>query len=249
MYDKKVKNRIQQLESFLQQVERLHLRDASEILNVSEMTIRRDISNQTSILLLGGYLFKAGTNKNNYFISDQKDKNLAEKMQIGKIAASLVNDGDVVFFDCGTTMPFIASQISNKIHFTAICCSINTFMVLQEKRHCEIILCGGIYSRDNALLTSIQTQSILDDVCTTKAFIATSGIDLYKGLTCFRFSEAQIKKKAMLKTKQKILLFDHSKINSVYPAYIGELNDFDIVICDQQIPTDFKLDRDNFLTV
>lgn len=231
-------------------MEKLHLRDASEILNVSEMTIRRDISNSDgSIVLLGGYLVKKINHKSNYFLSDQQDKNIVEKMLLGKVASKLVENGDIVFFDCGTTIPFIASHIPDNINFTAVCCSINVFMVLREKRNCEIILCGGNYCRDNELVTSIQAKDILDSICTTKAFIATSGVDVNNGLTCFHFNEAQVKQQAMMRAKEKILVFDHSKFNFVYPAYIGELDEFNIIICDQPLPPQFQFDRKKFVNL
>ncbi|MDK9429868.1 DNA-binding transcriptional repressor DeoR [Gallibacterium anatis] len=248
MYDKKTKGRIQQLKILLNQIEKLHLRDASEILNVSEMTIRRDIGNSDgSIVLLGGYLVKKVNHRSNYFLSDQQDKNIVEKMLLGKTASKFVENGDIVFFDCGTTIPFIASNIPDSINFTAVCCSINVFMVLREKRNCEIILCGGSYCRDNELITSIQVKDILDSICTTKAFIATSGVDINNGLTCFHFNEAKVKQQAMMKTKEKILVFDHSKFNFVHPAYIGELDEFDMIICDQSIPSQFQFDRKKFV--
>lgn len=250
MNDKKSNNnRVQQIDFLLNQVDKLHLRDASEILDVSEMTIRRDISSADSnLILLGGYIVRKSQKVNSYFLLEQQNKNISEKMKLGKLAASLIEDGDIVFFDCGTTVAFIASQIPESVKFTAVCCSINTFLILQENLHCDIILCGGAYSRDNALITSIQPQSIIHSVCTTKAFIATSGADPQYGLTCFKFSEAKIKQEAMMKTKQKILVFDHSKFNQVHSAYIGEMTDFDIVVCDKQIPEEFNIVNSKVIT-
>ncbi|WP_273391622.1 DNA-binding transcriptional repressor DeoR [Actinobacillus porcinus] len=237
-------SRLQKLEFLLDQVDKIHLRDAAEILNVSEMTIRRDLSNHQSIFtLLGGYIVKESQKANNYFLLEQQDKNINEKMYIGKLAASLIENDDIVFFDCGTTISFIASQIPNSIKFTAVCCSMNTFLILQEKTNCEIILCGGKYSRDNALVSSIQNDSILDSICTTKAFIATSGVHPKYGLTCFRFNEAQIKQKAIAKTMQAITIFDHTKLNEVHPAYIGTTSMFDLAICNKTIPESFGFSR------
>lgn len=231
--------RIKKLELLLKQVDKIHLREASAILNVSEMTIRRDLVSTKSMSLLGGYI--VNEIKNNYFLLEQQDKNVVEKMEVGKLASALIEEGDVIFFDCGTTIASLASQISDEIKFTAICCSINTFMILQEKINCNIILCGGHYSRDNSLVTSIQNYSILDSICTTKAFIATSGVDKQQGLTCFRFSEAQVKQKAMAKTQKKILVFDHTKFKQVHSAYIGQLDEFDLIVCNRAIPEEFRI--------
>ena len=122
--DTKTNSRIQKLEFLLKQMDKIHLRDAAEILNVSEMTIRRDLGTEPgSLVLLGGYIVKdpQHLNENSYFILEQQNKNIVQKMQIGKLAAEQIKEGDVVFFDCGSTIPFIASQISDSLQFTALC--------------------------------------------------------------------------------------------------------------------------------
>lgn len=241
--DNKVNSRIQRLEFLLKQMDKLHLRDAAEILNVSEMTIRRDLnSTESSVVLLGGYIVSKSHRKegSQYLIFEQQNKNVAEKMQVGKMAADLVEEGDVVFFDCGSTIPFIASQIKSSLKFTALCCSVNTFLVLQEKPNCRLILCGGDYSRDNSFLTPVQNFTEVDAVCTTKAFISAAGVDAKQGVTCFKLNEAQLKLKAMAKTQQAVLVIDHSKIGKIRQAYVGELRQFDRIICDQALPESFQ---------
>ncbi len=246
--DTKTNSRIQKLEFLLKQMDKIHLRDAAEILNVSEMTIRRDLGTEPgSLVLLGGYIVKdpQHLNENSYFILEQQNKNIVQKMQIGKLAAEQIKEGDVVFFDCGSTIPFIASQISDSLQFTALCCSINTFMVLQEKRQCNLILCGGHYSRGNSFFNPMALQKELDMTCPTKAFISAAGVHREKGVTCFNFNEARVKMKAMQKAQQTILVFDDSKIGKIQQAYIGEVSQFDLVICNvpfsnEQLPDDFS---------
>ncbi|WP_044469563.1 DNA-binding transcriptional repressor DeoR [Mannheimia massilioguelmaensis] len=241
--DTKVQSRIHKLEFLLKQMDKIHLRDAADILNVSEMTIRRDLNTNTgSIVLLGGYIVKdpQKSNENGYQIFEQETKHIAEKMHIGRLGAELVEEGDVVFFDCGSTIPFIASQIDSSIKFTALCCSINTFMVLQEKPNCDVILCGGKYSRHNSFLNSIQVHNELEAICTTKAFISAAGVDAKRGVSCFNFDEVKTKQRAIAKTQQAILVFDHFKVNKVQQAYIGELCEFELIVTDQLLPTEFE---------
>ncbi|MDG6881535.1 Deoxyribose operon repressor [Phocoenobacter uteri] len=238
----KVNSRIQQLNFLLKKMDKIHLRDAAEILNVSEMTIRRDLStDSSSVTLLGGYIVKSPQNnhQNNYVILEQETKNIAEKMYVGKLAASQIVENDVVFFDTGSTIPFIASQIPRSLKFTAICCSINTFLILQEYPYCELILCGGSYSRHNNALSPISLSNELDNICTTKAFISTAGVSQSKGITCCYFDEVQTKRKAMNKTEKSILVFEHSKIEKTHQAYICPLNSFDQIITDQPLPETF----------
>ncbi|WP_040976377.1 DNA-binding transcriptional repressor DeoR [Necropsobacter massiliensis] len=242
--DKKTQLRVQKLEFLLTQTDKIHLRNAAELLNVSEMTIRRDVNTEHSNMsLIGGYILKNNQDQPqlNHLLSQRQTKNVLEKIHIGKIAANLVEEGDTIFFDGGSTIPFIASQIPNTVRFTAICCSINTFLILREKPNCKIYLCGGSYSQDDLFINPVQNPNLLDLICTTKAFISASGVDKHLGLTCFRLDEAQIKHKAMAKTAQKILIFDHSKFNQVQQAYFGKLEEFDTIICNQSLPDDFSV--------
>lgn len=237
----KINPRLEKLAFLLTQMDKIHLREAAQILKVSEMTIRRDLAAHTgSMMLLGGYIVldpqKSG---GNYQLFEHQSKNIAQKMMLGKQAAALIEENDVVFFDCGTTIPFVISHIENHIKFTALCCSINAFLALQEKPHCHIILCGGRYSQHNSFLTPLQTAGELDLVCTTKAFISAAGVDLEQGVSCFNFDEARTKRQAMNKTQQRILVADCTKLHRVEQAFIAPLNEFDRFICDD-LPKAFE---------
>lgn len=248
--DSRTQLRIKNLEFLLKNMTSIKLRDAANILNVSEMTLRRDLNSESgSVILLGGYIVKnpEKDNEGNYLIFEQETRNLKEKMEIGKLAANLIEEGDVVFFDCGSTIPFIASQINSEIKFTALCCSLNTFSVLQKNDNCELILCGGHYSNNNSFFNPLNHNE-LESIITTKSFISAAGVSEQFGVSCFNFNEAKVKQKAMSKSKRKILIFDHMKINQTKKAYIGEINEFDLLICDSQLPESFYHQEYDILT-
>ena len=75
-------------------------------------------------------------------LSDQKSRLVEEKRRAAKLAATLVEPDQTLFFDCGTTTPWIIEAIDNEIPFTAVCYSLNTFLALKEKPHCRAFLCG-----------------------------------------------------------------------------------------------------------
>lgn len=72
-------------------------------------------------------------------------------------------------------------------------------------------------------------------ICPTKAFISAAGVSLKKGVTCFDFDEAKIKAMVMEKSQQNILVFDHSKLEHIQRAYIGKIEQFDLLISDKAI--------------
>ncbi len=226
--------RIHKLAQALKRTDKLHLKDAAQLLGVSEMTIRRDLTEPAStVVLLGGYIVSdPKSHAGHYFISDQHGQNAARKQRLAQAAASLIGENDTVFFDCGTTLPYIIDAIADTLPFTAICCAMNTFLALKEKPACNVILSGGEFHADNALFTPIGAHSILDDLCPTLAFISAAGIDKDQGATCYNTNELAMKHHAMLRARQRVLVADSSKYGKVLPVRIGELRAFDLLVSD-----------------
>ena len=92
--------RINRLVQALKRADKIHLKEAAVLLGVSEMTIRRDLSAEpAAVVLLGGYVVTdpRSNGVTNYFVSDQKAKQVTEKRRIGLLAAPLINENDTVF--------------------------------------------------------------------------------------------------------------------------------------------------------
>ncbi|MFC0229247.1 DNA-binding transcriptional repressor DeoR [Serratia aquatilis] len=234
--------RINLLAQALKRSDKIHLKEAAQLLGVSEMTIRRDLSAEpTAVRLLGGYVVAdpRATGVTHYFVSDQKARQVAEKKRIGLLAAPLVNENDTVFFDCGTTTPAIIDAIADDLSFTAVCHSLNTFLALQNKPNCKVILCGGEFKPNNAIFTAVGQHNELDAICPNVAFISAAGIALQQGATCFNFDELAMKHKAMAMAQQKILVADYSKFAVIRSVCIGPLTLFDRVITDRQPAKEF----------
>ncbi|MGM3174209.1 DNA-binding transcriptional repressor DeoR [Dickeya lacustris] len=231
--------RLNKLAQALKKADKLHLKDAAQLLGVSEMTVRRDLSAQpdAAVVLLGGYVvsdLKASAGATSYIVSDQQTKNVVEKTVVGELAASCVEPNDTIFFDCGTTTAFIIAAIDEDLPFTGICYSLNTFLALQEKPNSRVILCGGEFHPDNAIFTPLGHKHELDQICPNKAFISAGGIDLQAGATCFNFAELVMKHRAMSLSQQVILVADSTKFGKRKPARIGALTLFDTLITNDQ---------------
>src|SRR5476649_2048794 len=121
--ENKREDRIQRLLLALKKSDKIHLKEAALLLDVSEMTIRRDLNAAPSaVILLGGYIVADPKNNpaTHYFVSEQKMRQVDEKRRLAAYAASLVEDNDTVFFDCGTTTPYIIESIADSRIFTPI---------------------------------------------------------------------------------------------------------------------------------
>ncbi|WP_047606153.1 DNA-binding transcriptional repressor DeoR [Rahnella aquatilis] len=237
--ENKREDRIQRLLLALKKTDKIHLKEASLLLNVSEMTVRRDLNAASApVILLGGYIVIDPKNNpaTHYFISEQKTRQVAEKQRLAARAASLIQDNDTVFFDCGTTMPYVIESIADDRVFTAICYSLNTFLALQEKPHCEVILCGGAFKSSNSIFTPIGRSSELDFIRPAKAFISAAGVSIEHGVTCFNFDELLMKHQAIARSAQSILVVDSSKFDQIRPAAIAPLARFNVVVSNAEPP-------------
>lgn len=235
--------RINRLIQVLKRSDKIHLKEAAALLGVSEMTIRRDLSAEpAAVVLLGGYVVTDPRNNGvtHYFVSDQKAKQVSEKRRIGLLAAPLIAENDTVFFDCGTTTPAIIDAIADDLPFTGVCHSLNTFLALQDKPQCKVILCGGEFKPNNYIFSSIGQRNEMDSICPNIAFISAAGLSLQQGASCFNFDELDMKHRALATAQRKVLVADHSKFGKVKPACIGPLTLFDHVITDQRPDDEFS---------
>lgn len=225
--------RINRLAQALKKTDRLHLKQAAELLGVSEMTVRRDLNAApAAVILLGGYVVSDPKNStiSSYFVSDQQNQQVVEKQAAGKLAAQLVEAGDTLFFDCGTTIPFIIEAIDDDLPFTGVCYSLNTFLALQDKPAATVILCGGEFHPASAIFTPLTRHSELDHICPHKAFFSAAGISLSAGATCFNLAELPVKHRALAQSQRAVLVADNTKFGQVRPACIGALAQFDTLV-------------------
>lgn len=243
--DIKRKYRIAQILNALKHQEKLRISEAAQLLAVSEMTIRRDInSDQDELRLLGGYIVAGaalnGKYQNHYFVNEEEQKNIAAKQVIGKIAAKFVENDDIIFFDSGTTVPFIVQAIDDSIHFTAVCYSVQTFLALQQKKHCRVILCGGEFKATSQIFVPLVLENPLEKIYTHKAFISAAGVSLEKGITTWILDEVKMKKEALENTEYAFLVADNEKFDAIRPGFFATLEDFDHLITDQTPPENIQ---------
>ena len=241
--DRKKSDRIKLIQQALQDQKAIHLREMAALLDVSEMTLRRDLGRYPDKFhLLGGHITLAfdPSETAEYKLADQDTRHVEEKRRIGKLAARLIQPGDTVFFDCGTTSPFVIDFIPDELEFTAVCSSLNVLLKLQNKPNCHIVLCGGTFHRKNQVFESSAESSILDSVRLTWAFVTAAGVSQEFGVTCFNFNEVEVKQKVLRQAQQRVLLADFSKFDTVRTAHFATLGDFQYVVSDKKIPRAYK---------
>ena len=212
--------------------------DLAEHLNVSSVTIRKDLSelehekklyrNHGKAILIDPY----SENKN---VSEKERIRVEEKRLIGSKAAALIKPRDSILIASGTTMHALARNINTSDRLTVITASLEVATILSKDRNIDIIQLGGILRHSSLSVVGKYAEDALADFSCNKLFIGVDGIDLDFGITTTDMMEAALNRK-MIQTAQKtIVLADSSKFGRRGFSKIVDMEEVDQIITDSHI--------------
>lgn len=229
----------------LDTTEMIRLSELAARLNVSEMTTRRYIAEiGDRVRLVGSYAFLVKDNQDalskTYRFEKESERNAAAKDAIGMAAAKHIHENDIIFFDCGTTTPYIVKHLDKNIDFTAICCSMNIFSILQEYKTTKLFLTGGSYHAKTDVFSGRNSLELIRSIRITKAFISAAGVHKDLGLTCCNQYETDLKKEVVKYSRKVFLVADKTKFGEVTVAYFGDIEQVDAVFTDHGVSRDVQ---------
>jgi DeoR family fructose operon transcriptional repressor len=229
------KNRILQL---LNENDKLLVPDLCDAFRVSPATIRNDLRELESCGLLkrthGGALRNPKTRFE--LNSWQKEiSQLAEKQAIARFAAGLVEDGDAIAIDTGTTTLEFARMLGNKRDITVVTNDILIAAQLEQSPGAAVMLIGGILRSGFHCAIGPAAARMLGEFSVDKAFMATNGISLDKGLTTPDVNQAEIKKAMMAIAGEVIVLCDSAKFGNRAFAQVAPVSAVDRIVTDRNI--------------
>ena len=212
--------------------------EMSQLLNVSPMTIRRDLhmlhEKQIAEVTHGGARFSASKRIEPDF-DIRTHEHLAEKQAIGKLAAErFIEEGDVVGIDSGSTTLEIVRNLPN-IPLTIVTHSLAAANVVAQNKRYSLIVLGGILQHEANCLCGPQAIAALQTLYINKLFLSTSGLVAPDGLSCNNLADAEVKQALISSSRQTILCMDSSKVGRAYLARFATLNDIDTLITDNGI--------------
>ncbi len=212
--------------------------EMSQLLNVSPMTIRRDLhmlhEKQIVEVTYGGARFIASKRSEPDF-DIRAQEHLAEKQAIGKRAAELfIEAGDVVGIDSGSTTLEIVRNLPN-IPLTIVTHSLAAANVVAQNRRYSLVMLGGVLQHEANCLCGPQAIAALHTLYINKLFLSTSGLLPPDGLSCNNLPDAEVKQALISSSRQIILCMDSSKIGRAYLARFATLNAIDTLITDNGI--------------
>lgn len=225
--------------SLLSQNDLLTTSHIAEQLNVSGMTIRRDIQElyeQNKLLRIYGGIQRVN-NKDREFSTNEKLNNfIKEKKHIGKVMNSLIKDNDVVYLGAGTTILHALKEVT-KNNLFIITNSLLAFNYIIEETDYKVILTGGMFNTNTEEFYGPVAENSFNNLNINISFAATNGVYL-DNITTSSDSMGGIQQVALNNSKIKVVVADHTKFNTsdIYTFY--KLSDIDFLITDDSISQD-----------
>jgi DeoR family transcriptional regulator of aga operon len=222
--------------------------ELSKQYNVSLVTIRNDLANLEEKKLLirtRGGAIKQPKVVMDLTISEKSRQNYEQKKRIGKKAAELINEGDIIILDSGTTTMEVAKHIKEPLNLTVITHALNIALELASRENIEIIMPGGtLYSKSYSLVGSITEQN-LKEFYSDILFLSVDGFDLSAGIYTPNVAEAQINRVMAEITREVVIVTDSSKFGKRSLALILPIFKINTVITDDGITDE---DREKLLS-
>lgn len=228
-----------QILEMLRQNKRVSNTELIKKFGVSGTTIRIDLTELEQKGLLkrthGGAILKEDPVFGEDSISSRKEKNKGAKELIAQKARKEIRDGDTILLDSGTTALELAQLLYDVRELTVITNDLQIALRLQKCPEIHLILLGGRVRTSFECTVGGMGIRSLGELSVDKVFMTTNALSIQKGATTPNLDNAEIKREMMKIGNRRYLLCDSSKIGTKTVCSFAKINEFDIVISDDDI--------------
>lgn len=205
------------------------------LLDVSEATVRRDLEWLESEGFLerthGGAILSHRLQQEPRYAS-RAHLYAEEKRIIGQAAAALIEDGDIIFINSGTTTTQVIHHIRNSAGVTVVTNNLSAAQELGEPGF-ELILLGGLFQPRSISVAGRFAVENLNQIYADKAFIGVDGLSLKHGCTVPMLAEAEVVRVMVERTHGPIaVVADNSKWGVVSNFEIAKIDQIDQLVTD-----------------
>lgn len=215
--------------------------ELAEQLNVSTVTIRKDLNeleqanrlyrSHGKAIHLNPFTINRSVNEKEKLSPEQKDA-------IGREAAKLIDRDDSIIIASGTTVHALARNIKPIHRLTVVTASLQVSVTLSQDEGNDIIQLGGNVRHSSLSVVGQYSKTLLENCSFSKLFIGVDGIDFNYGFTTTDMREAELNQQMMRASQKVIVLADSSKFGKRGFAKIGDIEDIDMIITDSGVSPD-----------
>ena len=214
------------------------VQELSRIFHVTDVTIRQDLENLEQLGYIqrehgGAFLKDVGSFAKTGQVMNQS--HLREKQEIARRAASLIQEGDTIILDSGSTTTEIAKQLVKVPDLTVITNALNIALILGENPGVNLIVTGGEFKAPTLSLTGQMAAEAFRGLHASKLFLATAGISQDLCLTYPSLSDLMVKSTMIRSADHVYLVADSSKLGVCAFATLGHISLVNTFITDSSI--------------
>ncbi|GHU62784.1 DeoR family transcriptional regulator [Clostridia bacterium] len=200
-----------QILQVVQEQKKIEVTLLSEMLEVSQVTIRKDLD----ILEEKGLLAR----EHGYAVLKERDDlgnrlalHYRKKLGIAKLASDMIDNGEVIMMESGSTCALLAEQLAlYKKDVTIITNSVFIVSHIRENMMGKVILLGGEYQKESQVMVGPLVRKCAREFYVDKFFMGTDGLMPEIGFTCQDMIRAETMKQMAESAKQSIIITDSSK--------------------------------------
>ncbi|MEF2074511.1 DeoR/GlpR family DNA-binding transcription regulator [Consotaella aegiceratis] len=230
--------RRQKILEWLQEEGSARVRDLSAAFEVSEATIRQDLERlevDGHIVREHGGAYLKTVPLQVQTMSLHHHDNLERKAAIGRTAAALVNHGETIILDAGSTTTAVAQNLVEHRDLTVITNALNIALTLGALPSFTVHMPGGQFKAPTLSLSGDKSVDYFRDIFAAKLFLATAGVAVDTGLTYPSFADLHLKQAMIRAASHVYLVADSTKINRPSFTRLGTLEVIQSFITDEYI--------------
>lgn len=210
--------------------------DLAERFGVSAMTIRRDLEALAGAGLLRRTWGGAVANVLREETLAKKETELQEeKRRIAAAAAELVNPGDTIVLDAGSTTAAMVPFLAAKMPLTVVTPDLHIAIALADIKGCTVLIPPGVVQPGLYTLIGGDTAAYLNSLNAARAFLGASAVDVKAGVTTPTPDKAPVKRAIVKAAAATVLVADASKFGRRALLPICRLNELDAIITDSGV--------------
>jgi DeoR/GlpR family transcriptional regulator of sugar metabolism len=213
---------------------RLSVSEFSAVMNVSEMTVRRDLQSleQRGVLArVHGGAVPARSRSYEPPFEARLIRNVETKRRIGEATAALLHDGETVVLDAGTTALAVAEALRGR-QLRILATNLRVADVLADEPGIALMVSGGAIRPGERSLVGPLAERSFADLAFDTLVLAVGGIDLSIGVTDYRLEDASLKRAALASARRCVAIADSSKLGQVAFARTCPIGDLDVLVTD-----------------
>jgi DeoR family transcriptional regulator, aga operon transcriptional repressor len=234
-----IEERRQHILALTQQNGRVIVEDLSRDLGISRITIRKDLDYlQAKGLLLrthGGALPPSSSALFDPSLQEKEAEHSKEKQRIAEAAVALIQEGQCVLLDSGTTTTAIARALKKFGRLTVITNAVNIAAELSGTEF-EVILTGGTLRKNSFSLVGPLAEEVLSEIHADVLFLGVDGFDLEAGLTTPNLMESRVNRAMVKASASTVVVCDSTKFRRRSLSKIVNASAVHHVITDAALP-------------